>query len=131
MESERKNLKLRDDICEWLEQVLQSMYDAEKQLAEGFKAANVDAMKKAMLKSCDTLQDGRACIWSRMNVVDRALANRKDSIEPKWEKIFSAHQQEARDIVKVMQRPGMQTLSGDWDEESEYQYILPEAGYEK
>ncbi|KAL3696006.1 hypothetical protein R1sor_010082 [Riccia sorocarpa] len=98
------------------------MYDAEKQLAEGFKAANVDAMKKAMLKSCDTLQDGRACIWSGMNVVDRALANRKDSIEPKWDKIFSAHQQEARDIAKMMQRPGMQTLSGDWDEESEYQY---------
>ncbi|KAL3676113.1 hypothetical protein R1sor_026061 [Riccia sorocarpa] len=60
---DRMEIRNCDEICMWLDNVLSAMYEADRELAAGFKADNIMAMRQAIRRaSPDTPRvEGLAC----------------------------------------------------------------------
>ncbi|KAL3679816.1 hypothetical protein R1sor_022772 [Riccia sorocarpa] len=79
---DRMEIRNRDEICMWLDNVLSTMYEADRELAAGFKADNIMAMRQTIRSVHETLQSGRSCLWTGMAGIDQALLPGVKSLVP-------------------------------------------------
>ncbi|KAL3693280.1 hypothetical protein R1sor_006931 [Riccia sorocarpa] len=104
---DRMEIRNRDEICMWLDNVLSVMYEADRELTTGFTADNIMAMRQAIRSVHETLQSGRSCLWTGMAGIDQALSPGVKSLVPSWKKRFEKVEKAAQMAATALGNHGI------------------------